>query len=234
MKPALLGLALFWLTAASACAELVITSTGDVIKVTDWRLIDERFHLTLPSGGRLILPLLRVERVLDDEIASESEAPTLPTEDSPTDFSLAYSESDRIPETPYGDLIYQAARNQMLNPELVAAVVKAESSYRADVVSHKGARGLMQLMPATAQRFGVETRDLFDPEANLAAGTRYLAWLRQRFDDRLPLVLAAYNAGEGSVDRYEGVPPYGETRRYLSRIFATLGLSESESGSVSR
>ena len=230
-KQALFGFAVFLLTAAAATADLVITSTGDVIKVTEWRLEDEKFHLTLPSGGRLILPLLRVERVLDDEIPSEAEAPL---EEPTAVFSLAYSEGDRAPETPYGELILRAARDQELNPRLVAAVVRAESSYRAEVVSSKGARGLMQLMPATAKRFGVETGELFDPEANLAAGTRYLAWLRKRFDDRLPLVLAAYNAGEGSVDRYDGVPPYGETRRYLHRIYDSLGLSRPSPEETSR
>ncbi|MEM8930352.1 MAG: lytic transglycosylase domain-containing protein, partial [Acidobacteriota bacterium] len=81
-----------------------------------------------------------------------------------------------------------------------------------------------QLMPATAERFGVAPDETFDPAKNLDAGCRYLRWLADRFDDDLPRVLAAYNAGEGTVDRYGGVPPYRETRGYLRRIFRQLGL----------
>ncbi len=82
----------------------------------------------------------------------------------------------------------------------------------------------MQLMPATGSRFGVSPRELFDPEKNVDAGARYLAWLADRFDDDLPRVLAGYNAGEGTVDRFGGVPPYRETRDYVRRISEGLGL----------
>ncbi len=109
----------------------------------------------------------------------------------------------------------------------------AESSFRADAVSPKGARGLMQLMPATAERFGVSAAEVHDPVRNLDAGARYLRWLADRFDDRLDLVLAAYNAGEGTVARYRGGPPYRETRTYLGRIYARLGLPAPEPEIVS-
>jgi soluble lytic murein transglycosylase-like protein len=85
----------------------------------------------------------------------------------------------------------------------------------------------MQLMPATAERFGVYPDELYDPARNLEAGAKYLRWLADRFDNDLPKVLAAFNSGEGTVDRFRGVPPYRETREYLRRIYLELGLSSS-------
>jgi soluble lytic murein transglycosylase-like protein len=124
-------------------------------------------------------------------------------------------------------LIFETARRHGVNPELVAALVRAESAFDPAALSHKGARGLMQLMPATARRFGVSPIESYDPGRNLEAGTRYLAWLLVRFDGDVVRALAAYNAGEGTVERYGGVPPYRETRTYIRRIYATLGLTES-------
>jgi soluble lytic murein transglycosylase-like protein len=103
-------------------------------------------------------------------------------------------------------------------------VARAESSFDARALSSKGACGLLQLMPATGQRFGLKRSELFDPKKNLEAGSRYLRWLLDRFSGDLRLALAAYNAGEHAVDRHKGVPPYRETRTYLSRIYASLGL----------
>lgn len=103
-----------------------------------------------------------------------------------------------------------------LDPELVLAVVAVESDFRPDIVSHRNAQGLMQLIPETARRFGV--RDAFDPVENLAGGMRYLRWLLARFQGDVKLALAGYNAGEGAVIRYGGVPPYRETINYVDRV----------------
>lgn len=100
---------------------------------------------------------------------------------------------------------------------LLAAVIRAESSFRPKVVSPKGAQGLMQLMPATAERFGVQ--DAFDPAQNIRGGSQYLAWLYRRYQ-HWPWVLAAYNAGEKAVDRYGGIPPYRETRNYVRKVLS--------------
>jgi soluble lytic murein transglycosylase-like protein len=112
-----------------------------------------------------------------------------------------------------------------MNPRLVAAMVRCESAFDPYATSPRGAQGLMQLMPATAERFGVAPVELHDPARNLEAGVRYLRWLADRFDNDLPKVLAAFNSGEGTVDRYSGVPPYRETQDYVRRVYAQLGLS---------
>jgi len=119
----------------------------------------------------------------------------------------------------FAPMIEIAAREQRLRPALVHAVVRAESAYRADAVSHKGAVGLMQLMPATAARLGVS--DSYDPQQNLRGGSRYLRQLLELFDEDLRLTLAAYNAGENAVIEYgHRVPPYPETQRYVEKVLA--------------
>ncbi len=130
-----------------------------------------------------------------------------------------------VPRSPYGQLIYDIAVRHSINPHLVAAMIHVESAFRPNVVSRKGACGLMQLLPATARRFGVrKKKDLFDPVKNMEAGVRYLKWLTQRFDGDVEKILAAYNAGEGAVERYGGVPPYRETQRYVEKVFQLLGF----------
>lgn len=113
-------------------------------------------------------------------------------------------------------LVKKLAPRHRLDPGLVLAVIKVESDFQARAVSAAHAQGLMQLIPETAKRFGV--KDSFDPEQNLVGGMKYLRWLLDRFDGNLELTLAAYNAGEDAVDRYDGVPPYAETREYLKRL----------------
>lgn len=113
--------------------------------------------------------------------------------------------------------IVKSARRNGLDPLLVYSLMHQESSFKRRALSYKGASGLMQLMPATAARFGVS--DIFDPEMNIEGGTRYLRFLLDRFKGDVPLVLAGYNAGEGAVDKYGWrVPPYNETQEYVRRI----------------
>lgn len=118
-------------------------------------------------------------------------------------------------------IIYRAASCQGVDPRLIHAVVWQESRYKPSALSHKGAQGLMQLMSATAKRF--DCADTSDAEANIEAGTKYLRWLLERFDGDVTLALAGYNAGEGSVDKYDGVPPYGETQNYVRVITERYG-----------
>lgn len=109
-----------------------------------------------------------------------------------------------------------AAAREHLDPAWLRAVIHAESAFNAKALSIKGAEGLMQLMPATAARFGAS--DAFVPSENIRAGASYLAWLLQRYGGDTQLATAAFNAGEGAVDRYAGVPPFEETRRYVARV----------------
>ena len=112
--------------------------------------------------------------------------------------------------------IHAAAQEYGVDEAIVRAIIHAESAYRPNAVSRAGARGLMQLIPATASRFGVG--DVFDPAQNIKGGVKYLAFLLKRYNSNLSLAAAGYNAGEGAVDKYGGVPPYAETQRYVQRV----------------
>lgn len=113
-------------------------------------------------------------------------------------------------------IVHKVAPRYGLDPDLVIAVIAVESGFRADAVSPKNARGLMQLIPETAERFAVA--DVFDPVQNIRGGARYLSWLLDLFEGDLALALAGYNAGENTVRRYGGVPPFAETRTYVRAV----------------
>ena len=214
--------------AAPARAELVLLTDGSFLKVTAYETDGEQAVLSFDRGGSMILPIGRVERVVDDEVIPEPEPAAMAAMAEvapPAPITLAFEESQPVPEGPYGDLIYQTAKRHALNPQVVAALVRQESAGNPRAMSHKGARGLMQLMPATAKRFGVRKAELYKPERNVEAGVRYLRWLADRFPNDLARILAAYNAGEAAVERYGGIPPYRETRNYVRRIFSNLGLT---------
>lgn len=118
-------------------------------------------------------------------------------------------------------IIYRAGEREGVDPRFIHAVILQESRYQTRALSHAGAQGLMQLMPATAKRFGCD--DVNDPESNIKAGTKYLKWLLKRFEGDVSLALAGYNAGEGAVDKYNGIPPYKETQNYVAKITANYG-----------
>lgn len=128
---------------------------------------------------------------------------------------LLFPLSAQAKDETVGQIVNREAKLNGIDPNLVRAVIYAESAGDVMAVSHKNAQGLMQLIPATADRFGVT--DVFDPAQNIKAGTRYLAWLYKRFDS-WPLALAGYNAGEGKVDKYKGIPPYRETQKYVKKV----------------
>jgi soluble lytic murein transglycosylase-like protein len=154
-------------------------------------------------------PIFTTERVREDFLAPrETQAPRTLT------IAVMREQFFRT-EVPYGPIIYREALKNDLPPELVAAVVEAESDFRPRLVSGKNAQGLMQIIPTTGRLLG--TNDLFDPEANVAAGAKYLKYLLNRFDDPR-VALAAYNAGEGNVEKFKGVPPFPETLNYIRRV----------------
>ncbi len=124
---------------------------------------------------------------------------------------------------PYRDLIRAAATRHALAPELIESVILVESNFEARAVSRKGARGLMQLMPATAARLGV--RNVFDVRQNVEGGVRHLRYLVDLYGGNLALALAAYNAGVDAVGRYGGIPPYAETRAYVQRVLRSVALA---------
>lgn len=149
-----------------------------------------------------------------------------------TDNRFVLKESKRVQfkssgttEVPshYLDKIKRLARKYDIKETLILAVAKAESSFNPFAVSHKGAVGLMQLMPDTARQYGVFNR--YNADQNLDAGARHLKYLYNKYDGALHLTLAAYNAGEEAVEKYGGVPPYEETRTYIKRVMKFMGLT---------
>ena len=125
-----------------------------------------------------------------------------------------------IPAPPFtlNEIIAAAARKHRVDPAMVKSIIRAESAFSTSAISPKGAVGLMQLMPETAREFGA---DPSIPEQNIDAGTHYLSWLLQRYANKKDAVrraIAAYNAGPGTVEHYRGIPPYRETRRYVTRV----------------
>jgi Transglycosylase SLT domain len=219
LAPFLIVLAL---AAPAARAELVLLQGGEVLKVTSYEVGAERARLRLASGGVLTVSLLRIDRILADEILP---APELPPEvDAVASVLLDFPEDAVAPSIPFGDEVLEAGRRFQVNPTVVAAVMRVESAFDHRAMSRKGARGLMQLMPATAARFGVGVDELFTPARNIEAGARYLRFLVDRFDGDAVRVFAAYNAGEHAVERYGGVPPYRETQEYVRRVLRTLGV----------
>ena len=119
-------------------------------------------------------------------------------------------------EIPYGELIYEKARKYDVDPALVVAVIEQESRFKPRARSQVGARGLMQLMPRTGRWMGA--RDLYNPEQNIDAGVKYIKYLDRRFHGDVKKIIAAYNGGEGNVQRYQGVPPFRETRQYVKKV----------------
>ena len=132
----------------------------------------------------------------------------------------------------YDSIIRSAAQAHGVSEGLIKAVMHTESGFNPSAVSPVGAQGLMQLMPATARRFNVS--NAYDPSQNIFAGAKYLAWLMKRFNGNVHLALAGYNAGEGNVDKYGGIPPFRETQDYVRRVMSRYNNLYAGSGSLAQ
>jgi soluble lytic murein transglycosylase-like protein len=194
----LLALAAVLSSATPARAETAVLRNGQRLQITGYVRDGELIHLYI-AGGRVAL---RAEEVVSIE----------PEEY----FPLRASEA--LPDAPFAQLIRAAAQKHGVDEDLISSVITAESAFNPRAVSRKSARGLMQLMPATAARLDVD--NAFDPAQNVDAGTRYLKLLLEKYGQDLTLALAAYNAGPDRVALYGGVPPFSETRAYVRRVLA--------------
>ena len=201
---------------AAAAGEILVFRTGRTMSVGAVRADGDRLLVTLRDGGDASVPASLVARIDPDEMAT-SVAPAASGE--PTVVAGSVTPEAVLAGRPFAALIASAAVAYGVDERLVHAVIEAESNYQPRARSRTGAKGLMQLMPATARQYAV--RDPYDPQANIEAGVRHLKDLLGRFE--LRLALAAYNAGEGAVRTYGGLPPFAETRKYVARVLQRAG-----------
>jgi soluble lytic murein transglycosylase-like protein len=200
------GIAAACLSPASAAAEIIRLRGGRTLSVKAHRDEGESIVLTLRAGGEIVCPRGMVAEILPDEVPYPEPQPEAAVH-------LPSITGGAAPGL-FGDLIADAAERHGVSPSLLQAVIAVESNFEHRARSRKGAMGLMQLMPGTARQYAVANP--YDPRSNIDAGTRHLRMLLDRFD--VSRALAAYNAGEGAVRRFGGIPPYPETRSYVRRI----------------
>lgn len=203
------------LTALPASAEIVFLTSGRTLSVKGHRETGDSILMELRNGGQVICDRTLIDRIVPDEVPYPEEKPA-PAQ-APGQQAGAGS---LLESTPYGELIASMSAAHGVDPMLVRALIQVESGYRPRARSRRGAMGLMQLMPATAREYKV--RNPYDPQSNIAAGVKHLKTLIDRWG--LELALAAYNAGEGAVKKFNGIPPYRETRNYVRKILSLAGL----------
>ena len=197
-----------------ARAEIVFLTSGRSVSVKGHRIDGDRIILLLRTGGEVACDRTLVDKIVPDEVPYPEPAPiTVPEKN---DEDQAPAGGGLLPATPYSEIISALSQAHGVDPLLVSALIQVESNYQARARSRKGAMGLMQLMPSTARNYKV--RNPFDPRANIEAGIKHLKSLIDRFG--VELGLAAYNAGEGAVTKFNGIPPYRETRNYVARILS--------------
>jgi membrane-bound lytic murein transglycosylase B len=205
-----------------ASAEILVFKTGRTMSVQSYRVDGDMATAVLRAGGEVSFPSAMITRVDPDEVpypvpVSETVAEAAPL--APAVVVTAGVPDAVLAARPFADIISSIAASHQVDARLVHAVIEQESNYEARARSPKGARGLMQLMPATARQYGV--RNSYDPKANIDAGVRHLKDLLSRLE--LPNALAAYNAGEATIRRYGGLPPFPETQNYVRRILQRIG-----------
>ena len=197
--------------AAPASAEIVLLTTGRTLAISGHEFEGDRVVLYLSNGGEIICDRSLIVRIEPDA------APAAPTQ-------VVVEVSP--PARPFADIIDSVSMRHGVDSDLVHALIEVESSYRPSARSPMGAMGLMQLMPATAKQYALTNP--FDPRANIEAGTRHLRLLLDRYDDKVDSALAAYNAGDGPVRKFGGVPPFPETRRYVAKIRELVDAAQNQ------
>jgi soluble lytic murein transglycosylase-like protein len=202
-----------------ASAEIVIMTSGRTVSVKGHKNEGTSVILTLRSGGEVTLDATLIEKIVPDEVPYPEPVQAAPPARETPKFPVP-SRGAQLRDSIYSELIEAAAQTHGVDPILVQALIQVESNYQPRARSHKGAMGLMQLMPATAREYRV--RNVYDPKANIDAGVRKLKSLIDKYKV-FDLALAAYNAGEGAVQRFNGIPPYRETQNYVSRILSMAG-----------
>ncbi len=199
------------IAATPAHADYVVLRNGARLNVNGYEILGDRYRLHLQGG----VAEVRVEDIAAIEPEEVFEPSTEPLSE----------------KTPYQRLILAAASRYHLDPDLIHSVISIDSNFNAKAISPKNARGLMQLMPRTAEILGV--KNSLDPEQNIDGGTHYLRDLLAKYNSNLTLALAAYNAGPDSVDKYgQRVPPYLETMKYVQRITKTYAKLKADAGSM--
>lgn len=205
--------------ASTSSAEIVFMTSGGTLSVKGHKTDGDSIVLTLRGGGEVTCDKSLIEKIVPDEVPHPEPAPPQAEQPQP---ATTTARSGLLKDSVYADLIATAAEAHGVNPLLIQALIQVESNYQPRARSSKGAMGLMQIMPATAREYRV--RNAYDPKSNIDAGIRKLKGLLEKFGSDVALALAAYNAGEGAVQKYNGIPPYRETQNYVSRILAIAGL----------
>lgn len=188
--------ALLFAAAPSLRAEYINLRSGQRLHVTGYQLLADRYRLQL-AGGSVEVPLDEVVGIDPEDLFAPLPPPAVAT-------------------APFRELVKAASSRYNVDADLISSVIAAESNFDPKAISKRNARGLMQLLPDTAARFGVQ--NIFDPQENIDAGTHYLRDLLQRYNNDLVLALAAYNAGPERVQQFGRVPPYAETVSYVRRV----------------
>ena len=197
------------LAAPELRAEYVVLRSGQRLTVTGYQLQGDKYRLQMAHGS------LEIDAA--DVVAIEPEEIFTPVPPTPT------------VKPPFREFVEAAAARYGVDPDLITSVIAVESSFDPKATSRKNARGLMQLLPETAERLGVQ--NIFDPQENIDAGTRYLKELLERYNNDLVLTLAAYNAGPERVQQYGRVPPFAETISYVRRVKRGYEKSKTKSSS---
>ena len=232
LKPISIGILLLVAQVAASAAEVAVLRNGSQINFVRKEEISPGTTRLYLASGHLDMPTADIESFEKDETpapapavnVSENAANPTPVAATISTSTQASQKTGVLPATStkpvtqpeLDQFVREAAAKNRLDPDFVASVIRAESNFKPHAVSPKGARGLMQLMPSTAAQLGVT--DAFDPKANIDAGTAHLNSLLNLYHDDPVKALAAYNAGAHRVEQYHGVPPYRETRAYVSKI----------------